>query len=72
VNERLDRVRRALAAGPRTAFQMVPELYDRQPSGPMMISRGLSEALCYLRYLELRGEVERVAEHDLERWARAS
>jgi hypothetical protein len=68
VNERLDRVRRALDTGPRTAFQIVPELFDQQPSGPMMISRGLSEALCYLSHLELRGEVERVADHDPERW----
>jgi hypothetical protein len=37
-----------------------------------MISRGLSEALCYLSHLELRGEVERVADRDPERWARTT
>jgi hypothetical protein len=39
----------------------------------MMIGWGLSEALCYLRHLELRGEVERVAgTADAERWAMAA
>jgi hypothetical protein len=34
----------------------------------MMIGWGLSEALCYLRHMELAGEVERVDGEDPERW----
>jgi glyoxylase-like metal-dependent hydrolase (beta-lactamase superfamily II) len=69
VNERLERARRALAAGQRTAFELVPELFDHPPPGPVTIGRHLSEVLCYLRHLEVRGEVERVGEQDPERWA---
>jgi len=35
----------------------------------MMVGWGLSETLCYLRHLELRGEVERVSDGDGERWS---
>jgi hypothetical protein len=34
----------------------------------MMIGWGLSEALCYLGHMELRGEVERFDAEDPERW----
>jgi glyoxylase-like metal-dependent hydrolase (beta-lactamase superfamily II) len=70
VVERVDRVRRALSDGPRTAFDVVPRMLDRELPGPMMVGWGLSETLCYLRHLELRGEVERVDGSDPERWAR--
>ena len=36
-----------------------------------MIGWGLSEALCYVRNLELRGEATRLEDGGLERWARA-
>jgi glyoxylase-like metal-dependent hydrolase (beta-lactamase superfamily II) len=73
VDERLERVRRALAGGPRLAFDVVPEMLDHELPTPMMIGWGLSEALCYLRHLELRGEVERVeGAADAERWAMAA
>ena len=38
----------------------------------MMIGWGLSEALCYLRHLELHGEATRLGEADTERWALAA
>ena len=38
----------------------------------MMINWGLSETLCYLRYLELRERIERVEDDGPERWAIAS
>ena len=70
VHERLERVRGALTRGPRPAFELVPEMLDHELPGPMMIGWGLSEALCYLRHLELRGEVERLGgAADSERWA---
>ena len=68
VHERLDRVRRALSNGPRTAFEVVPEMLDRELPRPMMIGWGLSETLCYLRHLEVRGDVERLDGSDPERW----
>ena len=70
VHERLERVRGALNGGPRPAFELVPEMLDHELPGPMMIGWGLSEALCYLRHLELRGEVERLGgAADSESWA---
>ena len=70
VHERLERVRGALGGGPRPAFELVPEMLGHELPGPMMIGWGLSEALCYLRHLELRGEVERLGgAADSERWA---
>ena len=70
--ERIERVRRAIAAGPRTPFEIVPELLDRELPAAMMIGWGLSETLCYLNHLELRGEASRVDGGDPERWAPAA
>jgi hypothetical protein len=72
VHERLGRVRNALGAGPRTAFEIVPEMLDHELPGPMMIGWGLSETLSYLRHLELRGEVVREEDADPQRWALAA
>jgi glyoxylase-like metal-dependent hydrolase (beta-lactamase superfamily II) len=72
IDERLERVRRALAGGPRTAFDVLPEMLDRELPGPMMVGWGLSETLCYLRHLELRGEARPVEGSDPERWAVAA
>jgi glyoxylase-like metal-dependent hydrolase (beta-lactamase superfamily II) len=71
VHERVGRVRDAVARGPVTAFEIVPELLGVDAPGQMMVSWGLSEVLCYLRHLELRGEVARTEGHDPERWALA-
>jgi glyoxylase-like metal-dependent hydrolase (beta-lactamase superfamily II) len=69
IAERIDRIRRALADGPRTAFDVVPEMWaDVDLPKPMQIGWGLTEALCYLNHMELRGEVERVEGEDPERW----
>jgi hypothetical protein len=43
-------------------------MLDVELPGPMMIGWGLSEALCYLRHMELGGEVERLDGDDPERW----
>jgi glyoxylase-like metal-dependent hydrolase (beta-lactamase superfamily II) len=68
VYERMGRVRRALAEGPRTPFEIVPELVGEEAPSQMMIGWGLSEVLCYLRHLELGGEAERVEGEEPERW----
>lgn len=72
VNERLERIRAALAGGARPAFEVVPEMLDGALPGPLMVGWGLTEALCYLRHLERAGEVERLEEGEAERWALAS
>jgi glyoxylase-like metal-dependent hydrolase (beta-lactamase superfamily II) len=71
VADRLERVRSALGDGPRMAFDVVPEMLDRELPRSMMVGWGLSEALCYLTHLELRGEVQRLDGTDPERWVRA-
>jgi glyoxylase-like metal-dependent hydrolase (beta-lactamase superfamily II) len=69
IAERIERIRSALADGPRTAFDVVPEMWsDVNLPEPMMIGWGLTEALCYLNHMELRGEVTRVDGEDAERW----
>jgi glyoxylase-like metal-dependent hydrolase (beta-lactamase superfamily II) len=72
VVDRVERVRRAIADGPLTPFEIVPELVGPDVSGPMMVSWGLSEVLCYLRHLELRGEVAKLESDEPERWALAA
>ena len=72
VHERLDRVRRAIADGPRTPFEIVPDVVDADLPPPMMVGWGLSETLTYLRHLELRGEAARVDDAEPERWAPAA
>jgi glyoxylase-like metal-dependent hydrolase (beta-lactamase superfamily II) len=70
IAERMERIRAALADGPRTAFDLVPEMWsDVSLPEPMMIGWGLSEALCYLSHMELRGEVERVDGAGPEQWS---
>ena len=69
VHERIDRIRAQLTNGPRSAFELLPEMLGYELPGALMIGWGLSEALVYLGHLELAGEVERVAGgQDGERW----
>jgi glyoxylase-like metal-dependent hydrolase (beta-lactamase superfamily II) len=69
VAERIERIRSALSNGPRTAFDVVPEMWsDVNLPEPLMIGWGLTEALCYLNHMELRGEATRIDGEDAERW----
>jgi glyoxylase-like metal-dependent hydrolase (beta-lactamase superfamily II) len=68
VAERMGRVRGALEDGPKTAFEVVPILMQTDELTPMVVNWGLSETLCYLRYMELRDQVERVDGDEPERW----
>jgi glyoxylase-like metal-dependent hydrolase (beta-lactamase superfamily II) len=70
VMERIDRVRAAIAEERRTPFEIVPALMGEDNLTPMMVSWGLAEVLSYLRYLERRGEVEKV-DSEPERYALA-
>ena len=70
IAERIDRIRRALADGPRTAFDVVPDMWsDVDLPEPMMVGWGLTEALCYLNHMERAGEVRRIDGDDPERWS---
>jgi glyoxylase-like metal-dependent hydrolase (beta-lactamase superfamily II) len=69
IHERMHRLRAALADGPRTAFDLVPDMWtDVDLPKPLMIGWGLTEALCYLNHMELNGEVRRVDGDEPERW----
>jgi glyoxylase-like metal-dependent hydrolase (beta-lactamase superfamily II) len=71
VNGKLDRLRAALAGGPRTAFDLAPEVVDTELPPAMMVGWGLSETLSYLTHLEKLGEAQRVDGVEPERWAAA-
>ena len=60
VNGRIDLVRTALADGAKTPFEVVPTLVGTDELTPILLNWGLNEALCYLRYLELRDGVRKV------------
>jgi glyoxylase-like metal-dependent hydrolase (beta-lactamase superfamily II) len=66
--ERVDRVRGAIADEPRTPFEIVPFLVGEEAPSAMMVSWGLSEVLCYLRHLEVRGEALPVEGVEPFRW----
>ena len=74
VHERVERVRRGLEGGAeKTPFELVPDLLGEDVElTPMMVNWGLSEVLCYLRHLELRGAVQKLGESDPERWELAA
>ncbi|HET8976177.1 MAG TPA: MBL fold metallo-hydrolase [Solirubrobacterales bacterium] len=57
--EQLDRVRRSLAAGPRTAFETTPDLVGPENLSPATAAWALQIALAYLDHLELAGEATR-------------
>jgi glyoxylase-like metal-dependent hydrolase (beta-lactamase superfamily II) len=72
VHERLDRVRTAMSNGPRTPFEIVPEMLAAEVNSPMMLSWGLSETLVYLRHLEQLGEAARIEDADPALWQRSA
>jgi glyoxylase-like metal-dependent hydrolase (beta-lactamase superfamily II) len=72
VHERVDRVRRAIAAGPQTPYELVPAMLDSEMPSGMMLNWGLTETLCYLRHLEQTGAAARLDGEEPERWAAAA
>jgi glyoxylase-like metal-dependent hydrolase (beta-lactamase superfamily II) len=67
VHDRVERVRGAIASEPRTPFEVVPTLTGDLELTPMIVNWALSEVLCYLRHLEVRGEA-RPLDGERERW----
>jgi glyoxylase-like metal-dependent hydrolase (beta-lactamase superfamily II) len=72
VHERIERVRAAMADGPVTPYEIVPRLLGEEAPSQMMVSWGLSEVLCYLRHLELRGDAAPLEGEDPSRWRLAA
>lgn len=70
VAERLEAVATAVSHEPRTAVEIVPEVYD-QPLNARNASWFLSETLCYLRHLERGGRVRSEPDGGAERWRAA-
>jgi glyoxylase-like metal-dependent hydrolase (beta-lactamase superfamily II) len=68
VIEALMRVRQALTERPRTAFEIVGTGLGIENVPPAAMNWAMSLTLCYLRHLEIRGEVERVEGSDPELW----
>jgi glyoxylase-like metal-dependent hydrolase (beta-lactamase superfamily II) len=68
VSERLEAVVSAVAAGPRTALEITPAVHG-EPVTEANAGWWLPETLCYLRHLELRGNVVHEADAGVDRWA---
>jgi glyoxylase-like metal-dependent hydrolase (beta-lactamase superfamily II) len=67
VRERLDAVTAALDGALRTAAEVVPEVYG-EPLTPTNAGWLLSQTLCYLKHLELAGQVSPAPAGRAERW----
>ncbi len=68
--ERLAAVVEALGSGPRTAVELVPEVYG-EPLTPDERRLAVVADLCYLRHLERDGGVIREPDGEVERWRAA-
>ncbi|MEX1141339.1 MAG: MBL fold metallo-hydrolase [Thermoleophilaceae bacterium] len=68
VDRALARIRAALVGEPRTAFDIVAAGLGIEEIPPAAMSWAMSLTLCYLRHLELRGDIARVEGSDPERW----
>ena len=71
VGERLERVRSALADGPRTPYEVVPATLNSDGLHPRMLGWALTETLCYLRHLEQLGDAREVEDAEPALWAAA-
>jgi glyoxylase-like metal-dependent hydrolase (beta-lactamase superfamily II) len=72
VEERVDRLRLAIASGPRTPYELVPAMLDSEMPSGMMLNWALTETLCYLRHLERLGEAAPLEDAEPARWALAA
>ena len=68
VAERLDAVIASIASGPKTALEILPDVYS-QPLSVRNASWFLSETLSYLRHLEGNRRVRAQPDGDVERWS---
>jgi hypothetical protein len=67
VAERLDAVLAGLTAGPRTVLDLSQDVYG-EPVTPSNASWLLGQTLCYLRHLEVLGQVAHEPDGEIEQW----
>jgi glyoxylase-like metal-dependent hydrolase (beta-lactamase superfamily II) len=60
--ERLDATRAAVKQGPAGAYELTSRIWGEEPD--LQATGHMTEMLSYLRYLRLRGEIERTTEDD--------
>jgi glyoxylase-like metal-dependent hydrolase (beta-lactamase superfamily II) len=68
LDEQLERVRGALAGGPRTAFEIIGDIVGPENLNPATAAWGLQLARAYLDHLVAAGEVAQIAGEDPHRW----
>jgi glyoxylase-like metal-dependent hydrolase (beta-lactamase superfamily II) len=68
VAERLEAVLTAVGGGPKTALEILPEVYS-QPVNVHNATWFLSETLCYLHHLQGQGRVRSAVDGAVERWS---
>jgi glyoxylase-like metal-dependent hydrolase (beta-lactamase superfamily II) len=68
VAERLDAVLGSIATEPKTALEILPDVYG-QPVDLRNATWFLSETLCYLRHLQAQERVRSEADGEVERWS---
>jgi glyoxylase-like metal-dependent hydrolase (beta-lactamase superfamily II) len=71
VDEHLGRVREAVSDGPRTVFEVVPELIGAENLNAATAAWGIQMTLAYLEHLVLAGELAEVDGSDPRRFVRA-
>lgn len=71
LSEQLERARDAFAAGPRTAFEIVPEIIGAERLDGVATVWGLQLARSYIDHLALRGELVELEGEDPRRWQRS-
>ena len=68
VAERLEAVQNAMRTGPKTALEILPDVYS-QPLTVHNATWFLAETLSYLRHLQAQGRIDSAADGDVERWS---
>ncbi len=71
VADRLEKIQAALSAGPRSALEIVPSVYD-EPLSERNANWQLTETLSYLTHLAALGRVRRASDGDDTRWQAAN
>lgn len=69
--DQLGRVRDSIMAGPKTAFETIPDLVGAENLNPATAAWGLQITLAYLDHLAAQGEVIRDEDGDAVRWSPA-
>jgi glyoxylase-like metal-dependent hydrolase (beta-lactamase superfamily II) len=72
IEEQIRRARAAFEDGPKTPFEIVPDIVGPENLSAATAAWGLQMALAYVDHLALRGELAEVEGSDPRRWQRAT